>query len=506
MKKLPVDNTKVTDELNSSFANEDLLLRIIHDLAKELASGKTRSRVTPSSDLTRDLGIDSLSRIELLMRIEKAFDVSLAEKAATTARTPHELWEAVLATETKPKAAIPRQIRPVLQEGEEYELPTAGETLRDILTWHVERNGDEPHIYFYGLEDELQPLTYRALWEESHTIARALRHRGLAPGETAAMMLPTGRDFFIAFYGIVLAGGVPVPIYPPARIDQIEDHLTRQSRILSNARARFLISFRQAAALTRLLKSHLPTLQEVCTLSELMVTSTGGELPKLESSHTALIQYTSGSTADPKGVVLSHANLLANIRAMGEALEVTPNDVFVSWLPLYHDMGLIGAWLGSLYHRIRLVLMSPATFIARPGRWLWAIHEYGGTISSAPNFAYEICASRIDDHSVEGLNLSSWRAALNGAEPVHPDTLDRFRARFESHGLSPTALMPVYGLAENSVGLTFPPLYRGPHVDTVDRISLVEKGLAPPANRGKGKRDTLCKLRTSHPQSCDSHS
>ena len=119
----------------------------------------------------------------------------------------------------------------------------------------------------------------------------------------------------------------------------------------------------------------------------------------------AFIQYTSGSTGDPKGVVLTHANLLANIRAIGQAIDVRPDDVFVSWLPLYHDMGLIGAWLASLYFAIPLVVMSPLAFLARPERWLRAIQRYRGTISAAPNFAYELCVKRIDDADIDGLDL-----------------------------------------------------------------------------------------------------
>lgn len=174
-----------------------------------------------------------------------------------------------------------------------------------------------------------------------------------------------------------------------------------------------------------------------------------------------MLQYTSGSTGSPKGVVLTHAHLLANIRAMGRAIGASSGDVFVSWLPLYHDMGLIGAWLGSLYFGCRLILMPPTAFLGRPVRWPQAVHQYHGTLSAAPNFGYELAARRVTDDELKSLDLSSLRVTFNGAEPVCPETLERFRRRFAPRGFRPQAMTPVYGLAEAGVVLTFPTLGRG---------------------------------------------
>jgi 1-acyl-sn-glycerol-3-phosphate acyltransferase len=172
---------------------------------------------------------------------------------------------------------------------------------------------------------------------------------------------------------------------------------------------------------------------------------------------------------------------LANLRAMGSRVATSSDDVFVSWLPLYHDMGLIGACLGSLYYAFPLVVMSPLSFLARPSRWLWAIHRHRGALSAAPNFAYELCVRAIQDHEIEGLDLSSWRMAFNGAEPVSPATLDRFITRFQRYGFRREAMSPVYGLAECSVGLALPPPNRGPVIDRVQREAFMASGQAEPA-------------------------
>jgi 1-acyl-sn-glycerol-3-phosphate acyltransferase len=184
--------------------------------------------------------------------------------------------------------------------------------------------------------------------------------------------------------------------------------------------------------------------------------------------------------------MLTHANLLANIRAIGQIFRATPDDVVVSWLPLYHDMGLIGNWLGSLYHACPVVVMSPLSFLARPERWLWAIHRYRATLSAGPNFAYELCVRKIEEGLLEGLDLSSWRMAGNGAEEISPTTLESFCERFEPYGFRREAVTPMYGLAENAVVLTSTPLGRGPAIDRILRKPLAVSGRAVPAGDSKG--------------------
>ncbi len=463
------------------------LLTVVRDLAAELHPRKTAvGPATLDSALDRDLGFDSLGLVELLVRIERAFDITVPEQVLGSAETPRDLLRAVLGAEAPSGTPAAAEIKN-LSLGETEAAPFSAGTLVEVLEWHVQAHPERPHIRLYSDLDEGKTITYRALKEAAERLARGLQDKGLKAGESVAIMLPTGADYFFSFFGILLAGGVPVPIYPPARLKQIEEHLNRHAAILDNCLAGILITVPEAKQMARLLAPQVPSLHHVATVNELSSVAGKFRKPALTARDTAFLQYTSGSTGRPKGVVLTHGNLLANIRAMGEAIGAGPTDVFVSWLPLYHDMGLIGAWLGSLHYANLLVIMSPLSFLARPQRWLWAIHRHGGTLSAAPNFAYELCLRRIDDKDLDGLDLSSWRNAFNGAEAVRPETVGRFCQRFAKYGFRRQAITPVYGLAESSVGLAFPPRNRGPLVDCIRRDDFTASGDAVPATEEDAK-------------------
>jgi acyl-CoA synthetase (AMP-forming)/AMP-acid ligase II len=194
--------------------------------------------------------------------------------------------------------------------------------------------------------------------------------------------------------------------------------------------------------------------------------------PRAVGEDPAFIQYTSGSTGHPKGVLLAHENLVSNIHAIGQASRIGRKDVVVSWLPLYHDMGLIGALLFSIYWRMPLVLMPPTAFLLKPSRWLWAIHRHRGTMSPAPNFGYALCVKRVRPQEREGLDLSCWRLAMNGAEPVNVRTVVDFQRTFAPHGFQTLAMLPVYGLAESSLAVTFPDPGEPLRFEVVDRAAL----------------------------------
>lgn len=457
-------------------------IRTIVDLATEL--GPRRSApltATLNSDLDRDLGFDSLGRAELVRRLDRAFAVQLPDRLIADARTPGDLVDAILAAE-------PASFEPVRVQGAPAEdlrsvtPPSMAGTLIEALQYHVDAHGDRPHVALWRGDRIDEVLTYGQLHDQALRVAQGLQRIGLEPGDRVAIMLPTGMAFFVTFFGVLYAGGVPVPIYPPFRRAQVEEHIRRQAGILSNAEVGILVTERDILRVGGLLKRLVGSLRHVATTDDLSQGPRALASPSpIVAGDVALIQYTSGSTGDPKGVVLTHANLLANIRAMGAALEATSRDVFVSWLPLYHDMGLIGAWLGSLYFGARAVVMSPLTFLGDPLRWLRAIAQQRGTLSAAPNFAYELCLKSVRDIDLSALDLSCLRALVNGAEPISPATVRDFTSRFAPCGLRPGALAPVYGLAESSVGLAFPPLGRMPPIDRVDRTVLADTSFAKPA-------------------------
>ena len=456
-----------------------VLLDVVSRLVTELHPRRPPVAVSLDSRLDRDLGLDSLGRVELIARLERVFQVTLSERLLLSVETPRDLLRALPAAHGTQPLNI--QEPPAMPPGVGAAPADTG-TLLAALDWHVQGHADRPHLYLLEENGEEQTLSYGDLERGARAVAAGLQARDLRPGQTVAIMLPTSLDYFFSYFGVLRAGGIPVPVYPPARVSQIEEHLRRHARILANAQAALLITVPEAKPLARLLRLQVEGLHSVTTVAELA--TSGANLKPvggIQSQDIAMLQYTSGSTGNPKGVVLTHANLLTNIRAMGQAIQAGSRDVFVSWMPLYHDMGLIGAWLGSLYYGIPLVVMSPLTFLVRPERWLWAIHRHRATLSGSPNFGYELCLRRIADEAIEGLDLSSWRLAFNGAEPVSHNTISRFQERFARYGFKPQTMAPVYGLAEAAVGLAFPPLGRTPPIDHVERAALLDNGHAQPS-------------------------
>ena len=483
----------------------DRVLEVIRALLVELGSQGALPMLHPGSQLDRELGLGSLERVELLARLETAFDVRLPDRVVTEANTPDDLARAILAApgaRTEDAEAGSALRATVTTQKLHREATDAGayaaETLLDLLRYRATHDAERTHLQITEDTDGVErnfTLTFGELYATGQRCAAELARRGVPAGGRVSLMLPTSRAFFVSYAGILLAGAIPVPIYPPFRADRIEEYAARQSAILNNAEACLLLTFRRAEAVAKLLRPKVSSLSGVADAEKLIEAAdkapppSPGALPlhltgsrARKGSDIALLQYTSGSTGDPKGVTLTHANLLANMRAIGEALQMSPDDVGISWLPLYHDMGLIGAWLTLLHFGTPLMVMSPLAFLTRPERWLQAFHKHRGTIAAAPNFAYELCVRKIADKDIQGVDLSSWRAALNGAEPVNPDTLERFANRFASYGFRREAQLPVYGLAEASLAVTVPPLGRGPLIDRVERETFTVQGRAVPAD------------------------
>src|SRR3954466_512999 len=441
------------------------LLAVVAQVARE-ARPHVDAHVTLDSSLERELGLDSLARVELVLRVEREFGASLPEQALASSETPRDLLRFLLASAGQAPSSADRSVASLQSEG--IRAPDQAKTLIEALEYHVERQPERLSVHLYDEGGEY-PLTYRALWDGATAYAARLIEAGLSPGATVAIMLPTSKEYLYCFYGTLLAGAIPLPLYPPARLRTIEDPLTRHVGILKSANAAMMVTIPEAKPIAWLLRAQVESLRAVLVPGDVSGDAKGFSPVRSAPGQIGFLQYTSGSTGQPKGVVLPHANLLANVRAMGKGARATSADVFVSWLPLYHDMGLIGGCFATMYLGFPVVLMSPLAFLARPSQWLRAIHRHRGTISGGPNFAYELCLRRIPDAELEGLDLSSWRFAFNGAEPVSSETMNAFAARFAKHKLPAHAQSPCYGLAECTVGVAFTTPGEPWRVDLLDR-------------------------------------
>ena len=462
------------------------VLEELESFVREARGPRALAAIGPDASLERDLGLGSLERVELLSRLETRFRRRAPERTLGEAETPRDLARAFRAA----TAGLPsdeRERLPAALSGTRRRAESDAGTLTEVLALRARVEPALPHVYLKADDRPEETITYSDLYRESLLVAGALEARGIRSGDNVAIMLPTSRGFFSAFMGVLFAGAVPVPLYPPFNRARIEEYARRQSAILDNAQARILVTVREGRALGSVLRSSTPGLREVTEIAKLLEEARAFDPAAIaiRPEDPALIQYTSGSTGDPKGVLLSHENLLANIRAIGEALKIGPADVGVSWLPLYHDMGLIGAWLTPMFYGIPVAVLSPIAFLTRPETWLWTIHRRRGTISPAPNFAYELCARKISEAELEGLDLSSWRVALNGAEPISPRSLERFEKRFAGCGFRKTSFFPVYGLAESSLLLTAAAPGTEVRIEAVDRDAFEREGLArPPSGSG----------------------
>jgi len=323
------------------------------------------------------------------------------------------------------------------------------------------------------------PLSYETLLADALRIAGALHARGLEPGDRVALVMPEVSDFIRALFGISAAGLVPVPLCPPAQAGDLPTFARQSRHILAASRAAAVVTSAGVAPLLDV--ADLPCAARVLPIDELRGGPALARPEAVPPDTPALLQFTSGSTAAPKGVVLTHANLQANIHAiMGpQGLAAEPDDVGVSWLPLYHDMGLIGMLLTAVYSMADTVIMSPVLFLKRPTAWLEAISTYRGTVSFAPNFAYELCLRRVKPSQIDALDLSSWRVAGCGAEPIRSDTLKAFAAQFARAGFRESSFVASYGLAEHSLAVAFGG--HGLRIDAVDADRLVRRSEAAPA-------------------------
>jgi acyl-CoA synthetase (AMP-forming)/AMP-acid ligase II/acyl carrier protein len=301
-------------------------------------------------------------------------------------------------------------------------------------------------------ENELEHRTYQEIDREARTIAAWLQSQQ-AVGQRVLLMYPTGLEFVAAFLGCLYAGAIAVPLYPPRANRSLE----RFAAVVADAQA--VIGLTTAALCARLRSGFADA--PVLTALRLQATDalpplghTLWKQPEIRPEQIAFLQYTSGSTAQPKGVMVSHGNLIHNQRMIERAFGHDERSTILSWLPLYHDLGLIGSVILPLYVGCPCILMAPTAFLQRPLRWLEAISRFKATASGGPNFAYELCLRRSTPAERAGLDLRSWRVAVNGAEPVRADTVKQFSAAFAGAGFSPASFYTSYGMAESTLLVT----------------------------------------------------
>ncbi|HOU89807.1 MAG TPA: AMP-binding protein [Polyangiaceae bacterium] len=327
-----------------------------------------------------------------------------------------------------------------------------------------------------GGGEELLP--FAALVAAADRAGAALAARGVAPGDRVVLILGRPRDFIAAFLGAARIGAVPVPLYPPAGLRRPDAYAAATALALERARARALVA--DAPVLALFERAGLAAAPAIRIAAEPLRADAPPPAPARPApADPCFIQFTSGSTAAPRGVVVSHENLAANVQAfMHEGLRVTPEDSGVTWLPLYHDMGLIGFVLGPLYTRNTVTFLAPQTFLKRPLRWLETIARHRATVSFGPSSAYALVARRAAGLDLGHLDLSSWRVAGCGAEPIHAPTLAAFAAALAPARFDPRALVACYGLAEATLAVTFAALGRGIASERVAATALHAEGRA----------------------------
>ena len=365
--------------------------------------------------------------------------------------------------------ALLRPPLPPLHRSSLSAAPSPFPTWPDLLRWRAEEAGAKVAFRFLPAGEEVAAqFTFAELDVRARAVAVTLRDR-CVPGDRALLIYPAGLDFLAAFFGCLYAGVVAVPAYPPRPNESIR----RLRAIVADAGARVALTTRallqtSAHVTPENLGDSALALLTTDDLADDAALAAEWRRPELTPATLAFLQYTSGSTGTPKGVMLTHASLFANSEMIRRIYRHTKASVMVSWLPLFHDMGLIGLPFQTVYLGATCVLMPPTAFLQRPGRWLQTISRYRATSSGAPNFAYDLCVSRISPEERATLDLSSWRTAFNGSEPIRADTLRRFADGFAPCGFRSDALLPCYGMAEASLLITGKPSARAPIIAQFD--------------------------------------
>jgi fatty-acyl-CoA synthase len=350
------------------------------------------------------------------------------------------------------------------------------------LTQRIEAGADRGHDLTFVVGGDHVPVSYRQLHEEARTYAANLQAMGVGPGDHVALLGPTSRPLATAIQAIWLAGATVVVLPLPMRLSSIEEFVLQTRVRIANADVRLVLVDPELAPFIEPAPGDPPMVGwDAVAPGPGRATAAGWDRPVDDPERLAILQFTSGSTSDPKGVMLPHHCVGANLDAIALATDLDPDDdVLVSWLPLYHDMGLVGLFSLSVTTGTPLVLGAPTDFMAGPGRWMEWVSTYGGTATAGPNFSYVLAARALKRS--EPLDLSRMRIALNGAEPVDPSTVAAFIEAGERHGLRPGAVFPAFGMAEIAIAGTFPEPMSGLRTDAVDTRVLEDERYAAPVD------------------------
>ncbi|OBI49397.1 AMP-binding protein [Mycobacterium sp. E787] len=335
-------------------------------------------------------------------------------------------------------------------------------------------------LIFVDRKERDLAVTFTRIREQALSVAADLARRGVRKGDRVALVLPTCPEFVECFFGVLCAGAIPVPLYPPLRLGKLDEFHRRTTAMLRAVQAVMVVTDER---IRRFLG--VAVADSAPALGCVTASSLGGpsaDAADVGADDVAVIQFSSGTTNDPKPVALTHANLLSNLASLEQyiTMDGAPYPVGVTWLPLYHDMGLIGNLLSAFNVPGRLVLLPPELFVAVPGAWLRAISRHRGTITAAPSFAFGLCLKRIGDDELDGVDLSSWNICLNGAEAVSAEAQRRFAERFGRWGFRSSAFTPCYGMAEASLAVTFKAADTSFNALGVDGDKLASDGIVEP--------------------------
>lgn len=361
-------------------------------------------------------------------------------------------------------------------------------SLAEVLEHQAARRPDAPAVTVYSDRAAERPsLTFSGLQAQVSLLAERLAAE-TSPGDRALLVFPSCIEFVVAYFACLMAGVVAVPMMPPRRNASHD----ASAAIMADCAPRIGLSPASDPDPRGLLRERLSERNIRHLPVALAQVSTVPRTAPRGAADLAFLQYTSGSTSTPKGVMVSHRNLLDNLAMMQARLGNSASSTHVSWIPLYHDLGLIMNLLQPIYLGAHCVLLTPSGFMHRPLNWLRAIHDHGAEVGAAPNFAYDLCVDRFRPEQMEGIDLSGWKIALNGAEPVRVSTLERFTATFEPYGFDAGAMRPAYGLAEATLLVSAADRGTVPRVREVSANALKAARIAPPEQPEDANRIASC--------------